>query len=572
MFRLLRYLKKYWLECFFGPFFKLLEASFDLLVPLIMKMMIDEGIGKQNMPYVWKMGGILLALALVGFACSVSAQYFAAKAATGFSSTVRRELFAKMERLSFQELEHLGQSSLMTRLTNDVQTLQTGVNLTLRLFLRSPFIIVGAMIAAYFVSGKVGMVFVIVVPIVFLFVFLIMLWTIPKYRKVQSSMDDVVLSTRENLFGVRVIRAFSKEEAEIKKYQKKNEIWRKIQSKVGAIAKLLNPLSYGLIYLSIVWILYLSGVEVEIGAMTKGDVIAVVNYMTQIVVELIKFADLVIQMTKAIASGDRIAAMLDLPEDVMLKASVDEKEEGKPWISFEDVWFSYHTGGEEAISHASFSVNKGEMIGVIGGTGSGKSTLISLLAGFYLPSKGHLFVAGKNIEHYSREEIRHTVTVVLQKSQMFHGTIRENLCLGRANCSIKELQRALEISQGKEFVEEKPGGLDFMLEQGGKNLSGGQKQRLAIARGILGSGEILVLDDASSALDYKTEANLKRALKELKDRTIFLVSQRASTMMGADRILVLDDGEIVGFDTHEQLLKTCEIYREIYESQTEEEA
>ncbi|MCQ3035642.1 MAG: ABC transporter ATP-binding protein/permease [Bacilli bacterium] len=569
--KLFKHLGKYKLECVLGPLFKLLEACFDLLVPVIMTYLIDEGINKNNVPFILKMGGVLLALAVVGYISCITAQYFCAKAATGFSASVRQELYEKMEKLSFSSLDELGQSTLMTRLTNDIQALQNGVNLALRLFLRSPFIILGAAIMATVVSKSwiIGVIFAGVIIVAFILVFAIMLWTIPKYKVVQGNVDEVVKLTRENLTGVRVVRAFSKEDSSIENYNDKNDKLTKVQIKVARISKLLNPIAYGIVNISIAGLLYVGANFIDKGILLQGAVIAIVNYMSQVVVELIKFADLTIQVTRAIASGDRVQAMLDTLEDPSLNKTVDEHIDSS-FITFKDVNFGYTKNGDNALNNINLEINKGEVIGVIGGTGSGKSTLVSLLAGFYLPDNGELIIDGKHIENYSRKEIRNKTNVVLQKAQLFKGSIRDNMKVAKEDATDEEIWRALEISQSKEFVESK-NGLDFELEQGARNLSGGQKQRLGIARGVLAGGDILVLDDSSSALDYATEAKLRKEIFNMKDKTIFLVSQRSSTVRNADKIIVLDHGNVVGFDSHDNLIKTSPVYVEIVKSQERSE-
>ena len=570
--KLLKHLSKYKKECVLGPLFKLLEACFDLLVPVIMIYLIDNGIKHNNPTIIFHTGGILVLLAIVGFVCCVIAQYFAAKAATGFASSVREELYEKMSKLSFSSLDKLGQSTLMTRLTSDIQTMQNGINLFLRLFLRSPFIILGASVMASIVSKSyiIALIFAGVVILAFALVFFIMLWTIPKYKKVQSEVDEVVKSTRENLTGVRVIRAFSKEQKEIEKYDFKTEHLAKTQNKVAIISNALNPIAYVIVNLSIAGLLYFGAKYIDEGILLQGVIISIVNYMTQIVVELIKLANFIIQVTKAIASGDRIQAMIDLTDDPMLLNNNVDEHIDSPYICYKNVNFSYFKNGDNALNDINLAINKGEIIGVIGGTGSGKSTLVNLLSGFYLPTSGELIIDGKHIENYSRKEIRNKTTIILQKAQLFKGTIRDNMKVGNEQASDEQIFAALRKSQSEEFVLTKKGQLNYQIEQGARNLSGGQRQRLSIARGLLSNGDILVFDDSSSALDYATEAKLRKEIFSLKNKTIFIVSQRSSTVRNANKIIVIDHGMIVGFDNHDNLMKNCPIYQEIVLSQNKE--
>lgn len=571
--KLLIYLKDYKKESVLGPLFKLLEASFELIVPLVMAAIIDHGIGMQDGNYVVKMCFVLIALALIGLTCSITAQYFAAKAAVGFSTKIRHVLFSHIETLSFTEMDVVGTSTLITRMTSDINQVQSGVNLVLRLFLRSPFIVFGAMIMAFTINVKAALVFVVAIPLLSIVVFGIMIISIPLYRKVQSALDNVLGITRENLTGTRVIRAFRKEADEMEHFHESNEFLTRMQLYVGKISALMNPVTYIIINGATIVLIYTGAVQVDQGIITQGEVVALVNYMSQILVELIKLANLIITVTKAIACGNRIQGILELSPSIVSKPSqqwqsaLEEGRKSDEILSFEGVGLSYEKAGEEALSDLNFTVRRGETIGIIGGTGSGKSSVVHLIPRFYDVTRGEVRINGMNVKDYPVEVLRNMVGIVQQKAVLFKGTIRENLMWGKKDATEKELEEALRISQAKEFVDAKEGRLDYEIEQGGKNLSGGQRQRLTIARAIVKKPEILILDDSASALDYATDAKLREAIREMKNTTVFLVSQRAASLMHADKILVMDDGNLVGMGTHEELLKTCEIYREIYESQ-----
>lgn len=571
--KLLIYLKDYKKESVLGPLFKLLEASFELIVPLVMAAIIDRGIGNQDGAYVVKMCFVLIALALIGLTCSITAQYYAAKAAVGFSTKIRHVLFSHIETLSFTEMDVVGTSTLITRMTSDINQVQSGVNLVLRLFLRSPFIVFGAMIMAFTINVKAALVFVVAIPLLSIVVFGIMIISIPLYRKVQSALDNVLGITRENLTGTRVIRAFRKEADEMEHFHESNEFLTRMQLYVGKISALMNPVTYIIINGATIVLIYTGAVQVDQGIITQGEVVALVNYMSQILVELIKLANLIITVTKAIACGNRIQSILELSPSIVSKPSkqwqsaLEEGRKSDEILSFEGVGLSYEKAGEEALSDLNFTVRRGETIGIIGGTGSGKSSVVHLIPRFYDVTRGEVRINGMNVKDYPVEVLRNMVGIVQQKAVLFKGTIRENLMWGKKDATEEELEEALRISQAKEFVDAKEGRLDYEIEQGGKNLSGGQRQRLTIARAIVKKPEILILDDSASALDYATDAKLREAIREMKNTTVFLVSQRAASLMHADKILVLDDGNLVGMGTHEELLKTCEIYREIYESQ-----
>ena len=571
--KLLIYLKDYKKESVLGPLFKLLEASFELIVPLVMAAIIDRGIGNQDGAYVVKMCFVLIALALIGLTCSITAQYYAAKAAVGFSTKIRHVLFSHIETLSFTEMDVVGTSTLITRMTSDINQVQSGVNLVLRLFLRSPFIVFGAMIMAFTINVKAALVFVVAIPLLSIVVFGIMIISIPLYRKVQSALDNVLGITRENLTGTRVIRAFRKEADEMEHFHESNEFLTRMQLYVGKISALMNPVTYIIINGATIVLIYTGAVQVDQGIITQGEVVALVNYMSQILVELIKLANLIITVTKAIACGNRIQSILELSPSIVSKPSqqwqsaLEEGRKSDEILSFEGVGLSYEKAGEEALSDLNFTVRRGETIGIIGGTGSGKSSVVHLIPRFYDVTRGEVRINGMNVKDYPVEVLRNMVGIVQQKVVLFKGTIRENLMWGKKDATEEELEEALRISQAKEFVDAKEGRLDYEIEQGGKNLSGGQRQRLTIARAIVKKPEILILDDSASALDYATDAKLREAIREMKNTTVFLVSQRAASLMHADKILVLDDGNLVGMGTHEELLKTCEIYREIYESQ-----
>lgn len=564
------YLKDYKKESILGPLFKLLEASFELIVPLVVASMIDVGIAQGAGNYVIKMCLIMAALGVTGLISSVTAQFFAAKAAVGFATKLRHALFAHIQSLSFSNMDEQGTSTLITRMTSDINQIQSGVNMVLRLFLRSPFIVFGAMIMAFTVDVKSALIFVVVIPLLSIAVCGITLISIPLFGRVQSSLDQVLGVTRENLTGVRVIRAFGKEEDEVGKFDRQTDALKKIQVLAAKISALMNPVTYIIINGGLIALIYTGAVRVELGVLTQGQVVALVNYMSQILVELVKLANLIITITKAIACANRVAGVFQIPAG--MKEGAGNRREGKSvgTVLFDHVSMRYHEGGEEALSGITFQADKGETIGIIGGTGSGKTTLVHLIPRFYEAEKGSVKVDGVDVKDYELTALRDKIGIVMQKAVLFKGTIRDNLRWGNEDAADAELWQALEAAQAGEFVRQKEGGLDALVEQEGRNLSGGQKQRLSIARALVKKPEILILDDSASALDYATDAKLRKALKELPfDTTVFIVSQRASSLMHADQIIVLDDGCVAGIGTHDQLLEGCEIYQEIYFSQFE---
>lgn len=631
--RLLVYLKDYKKESVLGPLFKLLEASFELFVPLVIARIVDTGISGKDYGYVWRMGGILLLLAVIGLTCSVTAQYFAAKAATGFATNLRHSLFSHIQSLSYTEMDKLGTAAMITRMTSDINQVQSGVNLVLRLFLRSPFIVFGAMIMAFTIDVKAALIFVVTIPLLSIVVFGIMLISIPLYKKVQAGLDKVLGRTRENLTGVRVIRAFNREDEELEAFTGENQALTRMQMFVGRFSACMNPVTYIIVNAATIVLIWTGAVRVDSGILTQGQVIALVNYMSQILVELVKLANLIITVTKAFACADRISGVLELKSslpqakegsstgaasrgeggertDSSQKAGSGSREyEKNSYIQFKHVDFSYQDAGADALNDIDFSVEKGQTVGIIGGTGSGKTTLVHLLPRFYDVTEGKVLIDGKDVRDYPLKALRAKIGIVMQKAVLFHGTVRENLRWGivdgkpgeagdisgagvegmnrnmepdmaedmagvRAEYADEDARmwEALEIAQAKEFVEKKEGGLDFEIEQGGKNLSGGQRQRMTIARAVVRKPEILILDDSASALDYATDAALRKAIRNASDdMTVFIVSQRAASIMYADKILVLDDGRIVGQGTHEELLASCEVYQEIYYSQFERE-
>lgn len=570
---LLIYLKDYKKETILAPLFKMLEASFELFVPLVMAAVIDVGIAQSDRPYIVKMCLVLIALGIIGLVCSITAQYFSAKAASGFGTGVRHALFRHIQSFTFTEMDTLGNSTLITRMTSDVNQTQAGVNLVLRLFLRSPFIVFGAMIMAFTVDVKSAVIFVIVIPLLSVIVFGIMLITMPLYRKVQSNLDSVLLTTRENLAGARVIRAFNKEEDEKEKFEKENETLTDAQKFVGRISGLMNPLTYIIVNGGIIALIYVGAVRVDIGDLTQGEVVALINYMSQILVELVKLANLIITVTKAVACGNRIESVLKItPEmengSLKWENAAGAVEAAVPVVEFSDVSLTYKGAGAESLTGLSFRVEKGQTIGIIGGTGSGKSSLVNLIPRFYDATEGEVKIFGKNIKEYDLESLRGHIGVVLQKAVLFKGTIEENLKWGNESAAAEDLEEALTISQSKEFVDAKAGRLEFRVEQGGRNLSGGQKQRLTIARALVRKPDILILDDSASALDFATDAALRGAIRGMKEQlTVFIVSQRAASIQYADQIIVLDDGEMAGVGTHAELLANCPAYQEIYYSQ-----
>lgn len=571
--KLLVFLKDYKKESILGPLFKLLEASFELLVPLVMAAIIDVGIAGGDKGYVMKMCGVLVLLALIGLVCSLTAQFFAAKAAVGFAAKLRHALFSHIQGFSFSELDEVGSATLITRMTSDVNQVQSGVNLVLRLFLRSPFIVFGAMIMAFTIDVKAAMIFVVTIPALAVVVFGIMLISIPLFKKVQAGLDEVLRITRENLTGVRVIRAFHKEEEEEEHFREKNTFLTGLQLHVGKISALMNPLTYVLINLGLVALIWMGGLRVHTGAITQGEVVALVNYMSQILVELVKLANLIITVTKAVACGNRIESVLEMNSTMEDGTEERGKDAAEYLVDFENVSMRYQGGGAEAVSGITLRVKPGETIGIIGGTGAGKSTVVNLIPRFYDISEGSLRVNGRDVQEYELKSLRDMIGIVPQKAVLFSGTIRENMQWGKSEATDEEIYEALEIAQAKDFVEEKDGKLDARIDQGGKNLSGGQRQRLTIARALIKKPKILILDDSASALDYATDANLRRAIRNMKNSpTVFLVSQRAASILHADQILVLDDGEAVGLGTHEELLQRCEVYQEIYYSQFSKES
>lgn len=572
--QILKYLKEYKKECICAPLFKLLEASFELIVPLVMAAIIDNGITASDKPYIWKMGGVLVLLAAVGLVSSVTAQYFAAKAAVGFSTKLRHILFEKIESLSFSKMDTVGTSTLITRMTSDINQVQSGVNLVLRLFLRSPFIVFGAMAMAFTVNVRAAMVFVVTIPLLSIVVFSVMVASLPLYKKVQSSLDTVLSHTRENLEGTRVIRAFNKQNDEIDSFNRDNELLTNMQQVVGRISALTNPLTFIIINIATIAVIVSGGKQVYAGILTQGEVVALVNYMSQILVELIKLANLIVQVTKAVACGNRIADVLSIPSKLPEKnPKLIGAKDGAPEVEFDHVCMTYEGATDETLTDISFTVQKGQTIGIIGGTGSGKSSLVNLIPRFYDATKGTIRIQGNDINDYDAVQLRDKIGVVMQKAVLFAGTIADNLRWGKNDATEEEMWKALDIAQATEVVKGKEGGLDYMIEQGGKNLSGGQKQRLTIARAVVKDPDILILDDSASALDFATDASLRAALKGMHgDKTIFIVSQRTSSIQFADNIIVLDDGQMVGFGPHEELLETCETYKEIYDSQFKKES
>lgn len=574
--KLLNYLSAYKKEAVLAPLFKMLEASFELLVPLVMAQIIDTGIKNQDLAYILKMGAVLVLLGVIGLACFLTAQYFAARAAVGFGAGVRRDLFRHINRLSYSEIDAQGTATLITRMTSDVNQVQSGVNLTLRLFLRSPFIVFGAMIMAFTIDVKSALIFVAAIPLLSLVVFGIMLISMPLYKRVQRQLDRVMQITRENLTGARVIRAFNREQDEIASFKEEGGLLIRFQIFVGRISALLNPVTYVIVNLAIVVLIYTGAGQVDSGRIPQGEVVALVNYMSQILVELIKLANLIISITKALACAGRISSVFEMESSIVdpgEEKGGQVKEENPPVsgtsrVSFQNVSFSYQGAKEESLSDISFDAAPGEIIGVIGGTGSGKSTLVNLIPRFYDVTKGQVLVNGTDVRAQSLSKLRGQIGVVPQKAVLFKGTIRDNMRWGKEDASDREIEEALETAQALEVVKSRENGLDAMIFQGGKNLSGGQRQRLTIARALVRKPQILILDDSSSALDFATDARLRKALRERTgDAAVFLVSQRASALRHADQILVLDDGRLAGKGKHEELLETCPVYREICLSQ-----
>ncbi len=569
--KLLVYMKNYKKECVLGPLFKLLEAGFDLTVPLVTAAIIDYGIANQDKSYVIRYGGVLLLLALIGLVCSITAQFFAAKAAVGFAANLRHALFSHIEQLSFSEIDQIGTSTLITRMTSDINQVQSGVNMALRLFLRSPFIVFGAMILAFFIDLQAALVFAIVIPMLALVIFGIMGVSMPLYKKVQGALDRVLGSTRENLTGIRVIRAFHREAEEEEQFCEENDFLAKSQLFVGRISALTNPVTYVMINGALIVLLWVSGVRIDAGSLTSGEVIALINYLSQILVELIKLANTIVLSNKALACAARVESVMDVNSSLGIQEmfnvpGVGEKKKGQ--VVFEGVSMCYQGSQEPSVAGVNFVAEPGDTIGIIGGTGSGKSTLVNLIPRFYDVSEGCVKVDGQDVRSYSLKELRDRIGIVMQKAVLFKGTIRENLLWGNEDATDEELREALELSQSMEFVEKKEDGMESFVEQGGRNLSGGQKQRLTIARALIRKPEILIFDDSTSALDYATDAKLRSGLKKLSYHpTIFMVSQRTSSIRHADKIIVLEDGEVIGMGTHNELLENCQVYAEIHYSQ-----
>ncbi len=588
---LLKYLKDYKVESVLGPLFKMLEASFELFVPLVVASMIDIGIRNQDTGYILKMAGVLVLLAAIGLTCSLTAQFFAAKAAVGFSTALRNALFAHINSLSYYEQDKIGTATLITRMTSDVNQVQSGLNLTLRLLLRSPFIVFGAMVMAFTVDTKAAMVFTVAIPALSVVVFGIMAVSMPLYKKVQRQLDQVTRSARENLTGVRVIRAFSRQKNEMEHFEASNDQLVKVQVFVGKISALMNPVTYVIINLAIVAVVWISGKQVDAGRITQGETVALVNYMSQILVELIKMANLIVSISKALACANRISRVFEEKTSIEDPVSFAHKEdvgvssetgsglqkntseigEKRNKICFSHVSFAYNGSKEDSLTDISFQAEKGQTIGIIGGTGSGKTTLVNLIPRFYDVREGSILLDGRDVRTWPLRELREKFGVVPQKAVLFKGSLRENMKWGKADASDEEIYQALAIAQAWDFVEAKGKGLKLFIEQGGKNLSGGQRQRLTIARALVRKPEILIMDDSASALDFATDARLRKAIREeTRDMTVFLVSQRVATVRGADQIIVLDDGKIAGIGTHRQLLDGCQIYREICQSQLSE--
>ena len=571
--KLLYFMKDYKKESVLDPLFKMLEAFFELFVPLVVASIIDDGIVPKDSGHIIRMCLLLLVLAAVGLTCSITAQYFAAKSAVGAATGIRYELFTHIQTLGYEEMDMVGTSTLITRMTSDINQVQNGINLVLRLFLRSPFIVFGAMIMAFTIDVKAAMIFVVAIILLSIVVFGVMFITKPLYKKVQSGLDTILGTTRENLTGVRVIRAFHQEQAEYNKFLAENEELTSLQKFAGKISGLTNPLTFIIINFAILVLIHTGAVRVSLGTLSQGQVVALYNYMSQILVELIKLANLIISVTKAMACFNRIQDVFHI-EPSMKEGTKTVAAAGNttPAVEFKNVSFTYAGGGDHAVENISFKAMPGQTIGIIGGTGSGKSTLVNLIPRFYDVSEGEVDIAGKNIQDYTYGSLRNTISVVPQKAQLFAGTIRDNLTFGCPDATEEQIEEALAISQAKEFVDTKEGRLDAKIEQGGKNLSGGQRQRLTLARALVPQSDILIMDDSASALDYATDARLRKAIQDMKRKpTVFIVSQRTSSIQNADMILVLDDGKIAGQGTHEQLLKSCNIYREIYETQFKKE-
>ena len=564
--KLLVYLKDYRKETILAPLFKMLEATFELFVPLVMAAVIDQGIGSRNISYVLRMGGVLVMLGVIGLACSITAQYFSAKAAVGVSTKLKHALFAHIQGLSYTEIDTLGTATMITRMTSDVNQVQSGVNMVLRLFLRSPFIVFGAMVMAFTIDVKAAFIFVVTIPALSVVVLGIMMWTMPLFKKVQAGLDSVLGATRENLTGARVIRAFNKEQEEIEAFEQKNGALAHMQLFVGKISALTNPVTYIIINVATVVLLYTGAVRVNEGTITQGEVVALVNYMSQILIELVKLANLIITITKALACANRIQSVFEIESSMTWEQKLTESEESvngdtEDEVVFDHVCLTYAGAGAESLTDLDFRVKKGQTVGIIGGTGSGKTSLINMIPRFYDATKGHVRIKGRDVREYGMEELREMIGIVPQKAVLFQGTIRENMQWGKRNATDAQIWQAIETAQAKEFVEQKDGQLDAAVAQSGRNLSGGQRQRLTIARALTGKPEILILDDSASALDYATDAALRQAIRDMEgDMTVFIVSQRASSIQYADQIIVLDDGEMADIGTHAELLERCEVY------------
>ena len=568
--KLLIYLKDYKKESVLAPLFKMLEAIFELFVPLVMSAVIDVGIKNSDKPYIIKMCLVLVALGIIGLVCSITAQYFAAKAACGFATKLRHSLFDHIQSLSFSEMDTIGTSTLITRMTSDINQVQNGVNMTLRLFLRSPFVVFGSMIMAFTISIKAAMIFVVAIPLLSAVVFGIMYMSIPLYKNVQSNLDDVLRITHENLTGSRVIRAFHKEDNEIEQFENSNNSLSKLQIYVGKISALMNPITYTIINIAIVALIWTGAIQVNIGNISQGNVVALVNYMSQILVELVKFANLIVLINKAIACGNRIEAAFEIESSLIEpeKPAVVGEKLPETVVSFDHVSLKYKNSSQDSLTDINFDVKRGETIGIIGGTGSGKSSLVNMLPRFYDYTGGQLKIDGIDVKDYAVDDLRNKIGVVMQKAVLFKGTIRENLKWGNPDATDTDLMEALETAQAAEVVQGKENGLDAEVAQSGKNFSGGQKQRLTIARALVRKPEILILDDSASALDYATDAALRKAIRDMKNSpTVFIVSQRAASILYADKIIVLDDGKVVGIGKHNELLENCPVYQEIYYSQ-----
>lgn len=587
--KLLVYLKDYKKETVLAPLFKMLEATFELFVPLVMAAIIDQGIGSSNVSYVLRMGGVMILLGVIGLVCSITAQYFSAKAAVGVSTKLKHALFAHIQGLSYTEIDTLGTATMITRMTSDVNQVQSGVNMVLRLFLRSPFIVFGAMVMAFTIDVKAAFIFVVTIPALSVVVFGIMMWTMPLFKKVQAGLDSVLGATRENLTGARVIRAFNKEQEEIEAFERKNSDLAHMQLFVGKISALTNPVTYIIVNVATIVLLYTGAVRVDEGTITQGQVVALVNYMSQILIELVKLANLIITITKALACANRIQSVFEIESGMTWEQAVtpagaaatdghrtDEAagtaaqtgQNAEDEVVFDHVCLTYAGAGAESLSDIDFRVKKGQTVGIIGGTGSGKTSLINMIPRFYDATKGHVRIKGKDVREYGMEELREMIGIVPQKAVLFQGTIRENMQWGKNDATDAQIWQAIETAQAKEFVEQKDGKLEASVAQSGRNLSGGQRQRLTIARALVGKPEILILDDSASALDYATDAALRQAIRDMEgDMTVFIVSQRASSIQHADQIIVLDDGEMADIGTHDELLERCEVYQEIYYSQ-----